>query len=323
MPKASKFHYNQKNLRFERVRISILNVSLAAVSYLAFGALFFAGLVLLQNYLFETPLEKKLRAENNALQSYKTVLASQLNESNRKLNSLKSSESELYSKLFEIKKPEPSRAKPHREEILLSSTSAFFDWAQSIETQYAEWNKKASTNNYLFASNTHVDKKEVERLACIPSVPPVENFQVNQLVSGYGTRVNPFHKGLYHHDGLDIAAPTGTLVLAGGTGKIIAASNSSMVGGYGNYIEIDHGQGIISRYSHLGEIKVMLGQKVKQGQVIALMGVSGGSVGPHVHYEVMKNGLFLNPVKFMIAGLNSTQYNELVVKSSNQNQSLD
>lgn len=319
----TKYFYNPKTLRYERIKLSIVNVVFTVLGYASFGALFFVALVFAENYFFETELEKSLRKENASLTFYKSVLKEELTGSTQALSSLQEKESALYTKLFETNKVDAAVPKIHREEILTSDESNFSDWIASIDTRFHELHTKAQISNYRFASSTHIDKKELPELFNTPSVAPVEGFQIEQLVSGFGTRINPFHKGLYQHDGIDIAGPTGSAVIASGNGKVIAASNSSMVGGYGNYVEIDHGQGLVTRYAHLGELSVRVGQKIIKGQLIGKMGISGGSVAPHVHYEVLKDGKSINPNKFIIAGLSSSQYDELLVKSNNQNQSLD
>jgi len=136
-------------------------------------------------------------------------------------------------------------------------------------------------------------------------------------------RINPFHKGLYEHQGIDIAMPRGTEVLATAPGKIVTVSRSSVQAGYGNYIDIDHGNGFITRYAHLDEMKVRLYQNVPKGFIIGTVGSSGGSVAPHLHYEVIKDGKAVDPTHFMISGLDSKTHEQLIAAGKIQNQSLD
>jgi murein DD-endopeptidase MepM/ murein hydrolase activator NlpD len=144
------------------------------------------------------------------------------------------------------------------------------------------------------------------------------------LVSGFGVRINPFHKGNYHHDGIDIALPKGTEILAAGNGRVISLSSNDMLqAGIGNFIEIDHGNGLITRYSHLDQINVTWGQKITQGQVIGHAGSSGGSVAPHLHYEVIEYGKNLDPLMYIIEGISAEEHQKLAVRSKTPNQSLD
>lgn len=111
--------------------------------------------------------------------------------------------------------------------------------------------------------------------------------------------------------------------MATGNGTVTLVKNSELQAGFGNYLEIDHGYGYVTRYTHLGEIKVRMGQRVTKGMTIALMGMSGGSIAPHVHYEVLKDGHQIDPMKVLVEGMNAELYHQLAVAASQPNQSLD
>ncbi len=323
MPKT-KFRYNIKELRYERVKISFFHVLFAGVSYIAFGILFFIGLLFLQNYILETPREKALREENKALSEYQVMLTKQLATTEQELANVEKEADRLYEKLFEAKMiTSEQSAVSEKEEILIGSSSDFDKWASALSKTSAELNQKAAISNIVYGSAASVKKTDFTKLLSVPSLPPVQEFKVEQLVSGYGTRINPFHKGKYHHDGVDIAAPHGTPIVAASNGVVQMASRSELVAGYGNYVEINHGNGIITRYAHMGEIKIRPGQKITKGQVIGTVGSSGGSIAPHVHYEVVKNDQTLNPVKFFVEKLDAREYQRLQEVNKIQNQSLD
>ncbi|MDQ2681700.1 MAG: peptidoglycan DD-metalloendopeptidase family protein [Candidatus Eremiobacteraeota bacterium] len=112
------------------------------------------------------------------------------------------------------------------------------------------------------------------------------------ITSPFGMRRSPFGSGLEFHQGLDIAAPTGTTVTAAAAGTIISAG---WYGGYGNYILIDHGGGLSTGYGHLSQIFVAAGQSVQRGQAIGAVGSTGASTGPHLHFEVRVNGKPVDP----------------------------
>jgi murein DD-endopeptidase MepM/ murein hydrolase activator NlpD len=112
-------------------------------------------------------------------------------------------------------------------------------------------------------------------------------------------------------------------VLATGKGRVISVKKSDLQAGFGNYVEIDHGHGFVTRYTHLGDLTVRLGQSIKKGEQIAWMGLSGGSIAPHVHYEVLKDGKNIDPVKVMVEGITSNQFSLLAVAGRQLNQSLD
>jgi murein DD-endopeptidase MepM/ murein hydrolase activator NlpD len=319
-----RFKYNPGTLRFERARISILNILISLFGYLAMGAVFFLGLILLQNYVIESPREKELKAENKALAQHKVILASQLELYNQKLELLKDEDEALHDQLFESGKNQNQKnTSTEKSGILVANTSNFNNWIKQINELFSDAMQGAKKSNHFFHDAASIDKKDLDRLFAVPSIVPVENFDVNKLVSGFGTRINPFHKGNYHHAGVDIAAARGTLVLAASHGEIVTVKKSDMVAGYGNYIEIDHGHDIITRYSHLDYIQVKAGQRIKKGQVIGTVGSSGGSIAPHLHYEVINNGVNLDPVKFFLENLTADEFNIIVSRSKHMNQSLD
>lgn len=129
----------------------------------------------------------------------------------------------------------------------------------------------------------------------IPSIWPV----MGTLRSGVGMRNNPFGgSSVEYHKGQDIAAPTGTPINATADGVVVVAG---WVKGYGNGIYIDHGNGITTRYGHLSRIDVVVGQTVKQGGHLGLVGSTGRSTGPHLHYEVRINGQPTSPLNYLPA----------------------
>ncbi len=128
--------------------------------------------------------------------------------------------------------------------------------------------------------------------ASTPSVWPVRGW----VTSPFGNRTSPFSGILKFHEGIDIAAQTGTPVMAPADGLVITAGFST---GYGNMAEISHGYGIKTIFAHNSRLNVKAGQRVKRGDVIAYLGDSGSSTGPHLHYEVRLNGLPVNPMRYM------------------------
>lgn len=322
MPKI-KYYYNLKTLRYERTTLSVFNVLLTLLGYLSCGVLFFVGLVILQNFIVQTPLEKSLRAENAALAHHKVVLTSRLSEANKQLDSLKAKDNLLYENLFETKRQPEVFKEDNKEEILMAGIADFNGWVATIDEKFKSLSAKAKRSSRTFRESASVDKKDLKMLKAVPANQPIENFDISRLVSGYGSRINPFHKGNYHHDGVDISASRGSKVLAGGEGNVLLIKRSDLLAGFGNYVEIDHGFGYITRYSHLEEIAVRNGQKIAAGQVIGTVGTSGGTIAPHLHYDVIKDGKNLDPINFMLEGLNSFQYNKLIEVSKKVNQSLD
>jgi len=130
-------------------------------------------------------------------------------------------------------------------------------------------------------------------LASTPSIWPTRGW----VTSDFGQRLDPYTADRVMHAGLDIAAPHGKEVVSPAEGTVVFAG---LEGGYGNVLVIDHGYGIKTRYGHLAKVAVKTGDRIKRGQVVAVVGNTGRSTGPHLHYEVRVNGIPQNPRKFIL-----------------------
>lgn len=133
--------------------------------------------------------------------------------------------------------------------------------------------------------------------AILPFARPVTGDA--DLTSGFGIRLDPFTRGPAMHAGLDFRAEHGARVLATGAGRVVAAEYS---GGYGNLVEIDHGNGLSTRYAHMASMSVAVGQTVQAGQAIGRVGSTGRSTGSHLHYETRIHGDAVDPQRFLRAG---------------------
>ena len=158
-------------------------------------------------------------------------------------------------------------------------------------------------DSHLVALETSLDHydKLAAKLRAAPIGTPVNNPMVS---SHFGTRTDPFTGRRAMHSGIDFKAGYGTAVFATGYGKVVKAGR---LGGYGNMIEIQHEDGLTTRYGHLKKILVKKGQLVSTGQTIGKVGSTGRSTGPHLHYEVRKSDSAINPVKFLRAGRTAKQ----------------
>lgn len=138
-----------------------------------------------------------------------------------------------------------------------------------------------------------VANERIARLGATPSIRPVQGWET----SGFGPRMSPFTGQMSMHDGLDIGAPMNAPVKAPASGRVTVVGYDPKMG---NLVSIDHGYGIQTQYGHLSKIMVRDGQKVKRGEMIALVGSTGLSTGPHVHYMVKVNGRPVNPKTYIL-----------------------
>jgi murein DD-endopeptidase MepM/ murein hydrolase activator NlpD len=130
-------------------------------------------------------------------------------------------------------------------------------------------------------------------LASTPSIWPTRGW----VTSDFGTRIDPYTAERKMHQGMDIATPHGQPVFVPSDGTVVFIGTE---GGYGKVLVVDHGYGVKTRYGHLSEIHVRLGDRVKRGDKVASVGNTGRSTGPHLHYEVRVNGIPENPRKFIL-----------------------
>jgi murein DD-endopeptidase MepM/ murein hydrolase activator NlpD len=153
--------------------------------------------------------------------------------------------------------------------------------------------------NDLSASFAEVSShlsKNVERLSATPSIMPTTGWLSSEFSRA---RFHPILHLTRPHEGIDLAAPYGTPVVAPAAGTVERVTEQT---GYGNVLEIDHGNGVETKYAHLSRILVHVGQKVTRGQPIAAVGNTGLSTGPHLHYEVHVNGKVVDPLTYVLPG---------------------
>lgn len=149
--------------------------------------------------------------------------------------------------------------------------------------------QKESFNELL----THLEEKRYLK-EHIPSIIPVQGW----LIRGFGYQIDPFTGTAKMHEGLDIAAPPGTPIIAPADGKVTFAATRR---GLGITVEIDHGYGCTTRYAHCQRTRVRAGMNVKRGDIVAYVGNTGTSIGPHLHYEVRIAQKPVNPINYILA----------------------
>lgn len=154
-----------------------------------------------------------------------------------------------------------------------------------------------------------------------PMSNPLKNYSFAQTGASTGSRINPFYKVPLQHDGLDMIAPSGEPVHAAADGTVRNVTRSRK--GLGNVVEIDHGNGYVTRYAHLADIEVRKGRRLSKGTRIGYVGVSGNSFAPHLHYEVLKDTLVMDPVNYMFASVTPEEYVNMLVMSAMTGQSMD
>jgi murein DD-endopeptidase MepM/ murein hydrolase activator NlpD len=325
--RKSLYKYNPQTCQYEHIRVKPGDVIWYSLGVIVMAVLILAALLVVHDVVVDSEKEIALRKENAAMEKNQVILTNQLNSIESTLSSLDKEDRKLNAKFFGTASDaknvvEKFSSADHR--LLLANASAFRIELEKISEQSSFLLKQSAQTNIYFKNEITLGKKELAFLrAAMPASQPVQPWDAKKVISGFGMRINPFHKGLYEHAGIDIAMPRGTEVNATGSGTVREIKRSNLEAGYGNYVEIDHGHGFITRYAHLEDIKVKAGQSVTKGAIIGTIGSSGGSIAPHLHYEIIRDGKNVNPVAYMIEGLNSKDHHYLKSIGEQQNQSLD
>lgn len=324
-----KYYYDTETCRYERAKVTKSDVILNFLGFLAVALVISVTMVLVYNTYFETPTESQLKKENKELQNHYKVLNAELFEVEEVIAALNERDNNIYRKIYEAE-PLPKTvlgAGKGGAELYKNIIEKGLQDEEIIISSFRHIDKlksKAGIVNQSFDEIMMLAKSNEALLKSIPAIQPIHNPDHTKLVSGFGNRINPFHKARVAHEGVDFAAPRGTEVYATGNGKIKSIkTNSVLETGYGNYIEIDHGFGYVTKYAHLNNVSVKVGEAVVRGQLIGTVGSTGGSTAPHVHYEVIKNKVKVDPINFIVNGLNHKDYSILVELSSHENQSFD
>jgi len=229
-----------------------------------------------------------VRADREALKSNYRVLQKVVTDINAKLGSLESLATDValsygFGEARHEKFPQSILAMAAQESPALDSGYHASLYAFNLLKITAFKGSSKTISPSLFA---------VSDRSSVPSIWPVHGA----VSAGFGERIDPLNGEGAFHSGMDIAAPTGTEVMASADGMVLSAGPEA---GYGNAILLDHGNGMTTKYGHLSEIDIVVGQEVKRGQIIGAVGSTGRTTGPHLHYEVHIHDAPVNPATYL------------------------
>lgn len=322
--KKTKYYLNTENLRYEQIQSTWKSLIINALGFICAAAVFATIILFFAFRFFDSPKEKQLRRELSQTMLKFEQLNKKIDYLDKVSTSLQKRDDEIYRVIFEAA-PIPTTIREagfgggEQFKYLenFSNSDLLISTAKRLE--------KMSTSLYIQSKSydeiTDLLKNKEEMLASIPAIQPISNKSLQMIASGFGLRVHPIYKTRKMHTGIDFAAPTGTKIFATGKGTIQSINDAGR--GYGNSIVINHGYNYQTLYGHLSKILVKPGQKIKRGDVIGLVGSTGTSTAPHLHYEVIKNNDKINPINFFYNDLSPTEYNQVVTIASQSNQSFD
>ncbi len=319
-----KYRYNPKSLRYEELRLSMRQRLLKALFFLASVAAFSFVVVLVAWSFFDSPKERMLKREVENMKLQYEIFNDRLAEMSDVMEDLQVKDDNIYRVIFEaepvpasIRKAGYGGADRYAKMDGYQNSDVIIETAKTLDRLTSQVAVQSESFDEVF----RLAKNKSEMLASIPAIQPVNNKDLRRLSSYYGYRIDPFYKVSKFHPGLDFSAPTGTEIYATGDGVVKTVRNSRR--GYGNTIIIDHDYGYETLYAHISEFKVKKGEKVKRGQLIALVGNTGKSTAPHLHYEIHKHNKTVNPIYYFFNDLTPEEFERMLELSTIPTQTMD
>ncbi|HRH01503.1 MAG TPA: M23 family metallopeptidase [Bacteroidia bacterium] len=319
-----KFYFNTKSLKYERVQLKLWDRLKRFLSYVASGLVFATVTIWIAYTYFDSPKEKQLKREIVQLRDQYDYLNEKMSQMNVVLEDIQNRDDNIYRVIFEAE-PIPDNIRKagfggvdryrqlegySNSDLLIETTKKFDQLAKRMYIQSKSFDDVAN-----------LAKNKAVLLASIPAIQPIANKDLRRMASGYGFRTHPIYKTEHFHSGIDFSANVGTEIYATGDGVVERADDLAQ--GYGNHVVINHGYGYETLYGHMSKIIARVGQHVKRGDIIGLVGSTGMSTAPHLHYEVIKNQNKINPINFFFNDLSADEYAQMLDLSSKSNQSFD
>ena len=315
---AKKYIFDKESASFRRVGQSAWAIIGRIFKWMS-GAIALAVLYYVaMSQLFNTDVEAQLTKENRAYRKEYALLQEKQRLLSDVVKNLRSRDDEIYSQIFHSSAPDVDPS------VMLLSESEDInseDYSSLVISNSDRLDSVTSKAARVDAAFEAVFALLSEKGVMPPMCLPVKNLSYVMTGASIGMKYNPFYKVESRHDGLDIIAPQGELVYASADGVVVNVKRSAK--GHGNVVTMDHGNGYQTRYAHLGQVKVIKGQKVKRGAVLAEVGVSGKTFAPHLHYEVLLNDTPLDPVNHFFGALTPEQYSGISYMAEHTAQSLD
>lgn len=323
MPKA-KYYFNTNSLKYEKVVVPWGKRILRALGFIATAIVFSVVIVAIAYAYLDSPKEKQLKREINQLTLQYELLQQRFDQVENVLKDLQHRDDNIYRVIFEAE-PIPSSIREagsgginrykslegmENSELIISTTKKLDQLTKQMYVQ-----------SKSFDEIVELAKNKSHMLASIPAIQPVSNKDLTRIASGFGYRIHPIYKTTKMHEGIDFTAPVGTEIYAAGNGVIKEVVYGDR--GYGNHVIISHGFGYETLYAHMSKVNARTGQKVNRGDIIGNVGSSGTSTAPHLHYEVIKQGIKINPINFFYNDLSPEEYEKMIEISSQSNQSFD
>jgi len=319
-----KYRFNPESLSYDRIKISISTRFIQIITFFAASIVIAVAYYLIFSNFIDLPKEKKLKRENEQLTLQNQIFSKRIDYVASVLEDLRQRDENIYRTIFQAA-PIPKSIR----EAGFGGTNRYINLEgyqfskMVIETamKLDKITKQIYIQSKSYDEVIGLVKKKEEMLACTPAIQPLSNKDLTRTASGFGFRIHPIFKIKMFHYGFDFIAPIGTDVYATGDGVVETVEYNQH--GFGKEVVINHGFGYATRYAHLSEFKVRIGQKVKRGDIIGLVGNTGRSTAAHLHYEVLVNGVQVDPSPYFFHDLTPDEFQKMIQISTNSNQTFD
>ncbi len=321
-----KYYYDSETLSYRKIENKKgrkFGFTLLILMGILMSGLLFFVLYLNLPYI-ETPKEKSLQRELANTQLQFELLNKKMEQAEVVLLEIQDRDNNLYRVYFEANPIPDEQRKAGFGGINRYRDLEGFDNSKlivAVNKRMDVLTKQIVVQSRSLDEIAALAEEKEKLLIAIPAIQPVRNDDLTRIASGYGYRTDPFTKARKFHYGMDFTAPRGTPVYASGDGIVKRADAAAT--GYGRHIRISHGYGYQSLYAHLYKYNVRRGQHVKRGDLIGFVGSTGRSEAPHLHYEIFKDGIKINPIHFYYGNLSPEEFDALLKVAQQENQSLD
>lgn len=316
--KNTKLEFDVHSFNFgkARRRTGYLIRNLLVFIAVTFTLFVFAYLVFA--LFFNTDFERRMKKEKEMYETVYPRLESQRELLEDVISSLQYKDNGIYGEVFHSSAPSVDP---------MSSMGYFF--ASDTVPEFKIYRYTRDKIDKLVEQGARVDEAFMRIAEYLqqggkempPMAMPVKDISYPQVGASVGKRMNPFYKAEVEHSGIDLIVPHGTEVFAPADGEVIDSKSSTK--GAGNTIRIRHKGGYETIFSHLAERYVKAGQRVKAGQKIATVGMSGNAYSPHLHYEVRKDGKVEDPINYFFTSVTPQEYANMLYMSVHTMQSMD
>ena len=305
-----KYKFNPESHAYDRVSLGLRRIFLRCVTYVLAFVAAACGLYIVYASFFDSPKERRLKRELQEMQAQYELISKKMDQVEDVLGDLQQRDNSIYRAIFELK-PEENAGQ-------LAGQNRLADYRILEGSENAAIVQRLTERINLLTQQVYAQSKSYDEIitqaqqkdsawGAIPAIQPVAEKDVKYISSGFGMRMHPIYKIMRFHYGLDFSAAIGTEVYATADGRVSETDPAGRTSN-GLRIVIDHGNGYMTHYAHLSRIIVRVGQTVKRGEVIGLVGNTGSSSGPHLHYEVHKNGMAVNPINYFFNDLSPEEY---------------